>query len=763
MKNFVIPEILLILLPLFLFSMEDFEDRTLSPYFFVKSEDPEVDSLPLKSTEVSVKIAGVIADVKVKQVYENEGKKPLEAIYIFPASTKAAVYGMKMKIGERIILAKIKEREEAREIYQKAKNEGRTASLLEEQRPNVFQMNVSNIMPEDKIEVELKYTEILIPQDKIYEFVYPAVVGPRYSNIKESEAPPSEKWIKSPYFHEKEKPGYKFNIEVLISAGLPVYEISSPSHEIDVNFLSLKSVKVNLTENERYGGNRDFILRYKLSGKKIEDGILLYENGKEKFFLLMLQPPERIKSSQIPEREYIFIVDVSGSMYGFPIEISKKVLKEILKSLKKEDKFNILLFSGSSYIFSEKSVNATKENIKRAIDLIENQKGGGGTELLPALKRALSLPRDENLSTTIIVLTDGYVTVEKEAFEIIRNNLNKANLFAFGIGKSVNRFLIEGMARAGMAESFILTRPEEAEFYVKKFKELVSFPVLTDIKLEFNGFEVYDVEPPSIPDLFIEKPVLIFGKYKGNPDGTIEIKGISGEGTFKKIINVYEEKPSKTNSALPYLWARYRISTLSDYADLSHEREYKEEIINLGLKYNLLTKYTSFIAEDTVKRNKEGKIETIKQPLPLPEGVSDYAIGEKELFQYLNAKPLQDLVAPALMELKKEEKKGEVSYKINVRILKLKAGDNIEEKTIKNFLEKSLKEIENCKSEGKLGKINLKIILDEDKRVERIEFLTYSKERNFERCLKEKLKALNFNSLNLKTTREILLEVEFYV
>ncbi|MCU0584285.1 MAG: trypsin, partial [Syntrophales bacterium] len=161
---------------------ETSDDRSLSPYFFVKSDDPALDPLPLKSASASVRISGVIADVLVTQVYKNEGRKPIEAVYVFPASTRAAVYGMKMTIGKRVVEAKIQKRDEARRDYEKARDQGKSASLLEQQRPNVFQMNVANIMPGDEIRVEMKYTELIVPTEGVYEFVYPAVVGPRYSN-----------------------------------------------------------------------------------------------------------------------------------------------------------------------------------------------------------------------------------------------------------------------------------------------------------------------------------------------------------------------------------------------------------------------------------------------------------------------------------------------------------------------------------------------------------------------------------------------------
>jgi Ca-activated chloride channel family protein len=360
--------------------------QTLSPYFFVKSDDPSVDQLPLKSTSADVKVVGVIADVVVTQVYKNEGKKPLEAIYIFPASTRAAVYGMKMAIGKRTIVAKIQESKEARRQYEQAKQQGKSASLLEQKRPNVFQMNVANILPGDVIQVELKYTESLVPTDGIYEFVYPTVVGPRYSNQSAETAPPSQMWVENPYLHQGESPTYTFDITANLAAGLPIQNVTCTSHQVDILYEGPSRATIKLDPKEKSAGNRDFILKYQLAGGKVQSGLLLFEGEKEKFFLLMLQPPKRVNVNQIPPREYIFIVDVSGSMYGFPLDISKKLLKDLIGNLRPIDRFNVLLFAGGSSLMSEHSLPATSDNIAHAITLIDRQRGGGRTELLPALK-----------------------------------------------------------------------------------------------------------------------------------------------------------------------------------------------------------------------------------------------------------------------------------------------------------------------------------------------------------------------------------------
>lgn len=600
-------------------------DKTASPYFFVHSNDPETDRLPLKSTIVDVNVSGVMADVTVTQVYKNEGTRPIEAIYIFPASTKAAVYGMKMQVGERTILAKIKKKEEARHEYQVAKEAGQSTSLLEQHRPNVFQMSVANILPRDIIKVELKYTELLVPTDAIYRFVFPTVVGPRYVS-EQGDNSRSETWTANPYHQEGELPASTFDITVSIHAGLPIREVSCDTHKVDIEYISANDSLIRLDPCEQHGANRDYILNYRLAGDKIETGMLLYEGKEENFFLVMMQPPKHLKLPYIPPRDYMFIVDVSGSMHGFPLEISKKLLKDLIGNLRPEDRFNVLLFAGGSTVMSERSIPATEHNIKKALKIIDRQGGGGSTEILPALKRALAMPAAEGYSRNIIIATDGYVSVELEVFDLIRRSLGNANIFTFGIGTSVNRHIIEGMARVGMGEPFVITDPSQAKQTAKKFRKLVESPVLTDITIDYQGFDAYNIEPLSIPDIMAERPVIVFGKYKGKPGGKVHLQGRCGGMIYENVLDASQIKPSPGNSALRYLWARHKIKLLADYNQLRFDDQRKEEVTKLGLTYNLLTEFTSFIAVDPEYRNVDGEPVTVKQPLPLPQGVSNLAI-----------------------------------------------------------------------------------------------------------------------------------------
>ncbi len=751
---FMFPWVFLLLIGTTVFAQQvEHADKTLSPYFFVKSDDPAVDQLPLKSTSAIVTISGVIADVKVTQVYENEGKRSLEAIYVFPASTKAAVYGMTMTIGERIIHAKVQTRDEARREYELAKKQGKSTSLLEQQRPNVFQMNVANILPGDLIRVELRYTELLVPTDRIYEFVYPTVVGPRYSNKPVDSASSSEKWIQNPYLHQGKPPTYSFNIAVDIAAGLPIQDITSPSHEVHIHYDSSSRASVKLDGSEKYGGNRDYILKYRLSGKKIESGLLLYQGEEENFFLMMLQPPKRVDVEQIPPREYIFIVDVSGSMHGFPLDISKKLLKDLIGKLRPTDAFNVLLFAGGSTVLSEHSLPATSEHIRSAVHMIERQRGGGGTNLLPALKRVLTIPKTEGYSRTIIIATDGYVSVEKEAFDLIRSHLGDANMFPFGIGSSVNRYIIEGMARAGMGEPFVITKPEEAPATAEGFRKLIQSPLLNSISVDFAGFDAYDIEPTGIPDVFADRPVIVFGKWRGMPRGKIMVKGITGDGTYTSTIDMGKVKPLESNSALRYLWARYRISVLSDYNRLRPDDERIQEVTNLGLKYNLLTAYTSFVAIDTQVRNKDGELTTVKQPLPLPQGVSDYAVGRGALpsarklsqkMRYLSSPKEEDKIAEPEIAAKTKE------Y-ARLQLGKIVVAGGLSKEEIHGVLEKYLRKIEGgCKKnlwkKGLKGRVFVQLIIRPNGGVKEVNIISSELNRkSVEQCIVQQMKKIHFS------------------
>jgi Ca-activated chloride channel family protein len=604
--------------------------KTESPYFFVKSDDPAVDALPLKATEVDVKVSGVIADVTVTQTYRNEGTRAIEAKYVFPGSTRAAVGGLNVRLADRLITAQIREKQQARIDYDAAKKEGRTAALLEQHLPNVFQMNVANILPGDEVKVELRYTELLVPQAGNYRFVFPTVVGPRYNSPQSENR--NAKWVGQPTLRAGTAPNTSFKMKVALDTPLGIKEVRSATHAIDVGKRDNdQHADITLARTGEPASNRDFVLDWRLAGEKIESGLMLYKGqgeNAENFFLAMVEPPKSVAANAISPRDYIFVVDISGSMHGFPLDTAKVLLERLIGGLRPSDTFNVLLFSGSSKMLSPQSVPATRANIEQALSTLRNYSGGGSTELIPALKRVYAEPKPEEVSRTVVVVTDGYVTVEREAFELVRRNLSKANVFAFGIGSSVNRHLMEGLARAGMGEPFIITDPVQAPEQAARFKRMVESPVLTSVKATFGGLDVYDVEPQALPDVLGERPVVVFGKWRGEPKGRVVIQGQGAEGPYRQELLI-DAKTRQDAAALRSLWARHRIASLSDQEALEGGDAFRQRITELGLRYGLLTQYTSFIAVDKVVRNPAPQASTsVDQPQPLPKGVSELALGQ---------------------------------------------------------------------------------------------------------------------------------------
>lgn len=608
---------------------ETTEEQLSAPYFIILNEDSPVDCFPLKATDVTTNINGMIAETYVTQTYTNEGETPINARYVFPTSSTTAVHGMKMEIGNQVVTAQIKEKEEAKQEFEEAKSEGKSASLLEQQRPNVFTMDVANIMPGDTARIELHYTELITSTDGIYEFVFPTVVGPRYASGSSSVSgnTTDDSWVASPYLPDGETPSGAYSITVNLSTGVPIAEVNCKSHDIAVSRISDSETRVTLANPEDYAGNRDFILKYKLTGGEIQSGLVLTSGETENYFMLTVQPPERYTPEDIPPREYIFVLDVSGSMSGYPLETAKTLIRDLVSHLRECDTFNLILFANDSIQFSEESVPAKQKYIRSALELIDEQKGGGGTALAPALTDAVSIPKEDNTARSIVVITDGYISNEMDIFDLIDQNMDTASFFSFGIGSSVNDYLIEGIAKSGLGESFVVTDPEDAEDTAGRFRTYIQAPLLTDIAITYDGFEVYDVEPSVPSTLFAQKPIVLFGKWKGDPSGTITITGRSGDQDYLKEIPVENVTVDVESEAIRYLWARTRLDRIAGYGSVRNDASVKDEITRIGLEYNMTTPYTSFVAVVDTIRNPEMKSTDVDQPLPLPLEVSNLAVG----------------------------------------------------------------------------------------------------------------------------------------
>ena len=593
--------------------------------------------LPLKQTRVKAEIAGLVTTVVVTQEFENPYTTPIEAVYVFPLPQHAAVYGMKMVIGERIVEGIIKPRSEAQELYQQAKQQGKTASLLDQERPNIFTQSVANILPGDNILVELSYFQDLDYEQGQVEFVFPTVVGPRYIPghalgrtgegwSDDTTRVPDGSRISPPLLPPDVRSGHEIEIEIHMDTGVPFRALETPSHAIQVNRHGPSRATVTLSRRDRIP-NKDFILRWQTSPEGPVAGWVTHHDDLGGYFLLMLEPEARIPRAETAPREYVFVVDTSGSMHGFPLDQCKRLIERCLKDLDAQDSFQVILFAGSASTFAPAPVPATASNIRKAMEYVKGAQGGGGTEFLPALEKALKHPVDRDRSRIVLFLSDGYIGYETQVLKYMSENLASANLFPMGIGTSVNRYLIDAMARIGKGKPFYLRPDENPNETVGKFFEYVSRPSVTGIEVDFEGLPIHDLWPEKVPDLFAGRPVTLVGRFDKGARGKITLTGWLAGRRWEQTLGVELPDEEPANPGLPILWARKRIEALSDRLAIGEieEDEAKERITELGLRYSLMSAYTSFVAIDSEVRNPGGEGQTVSVPIPLPDQVSHLA------------------------------------------------------------------------------------------------------------------------------------------
>jgi Ca-activated chloride channel homolog len=594
--------------------------------------------LPLRATSVKAEVVGMMSSVSVTQHFHNPSKKPIEAIYVFPLPQHAAVHAMTMRIGQRVITATIRKRSEAREVYERAKKQGKTASLLEQERANVFTQSVANIMPGDQIHVELRYVEELAPRDGEYEFVFPMVVGPRYMGEGASLGKRGSGWaddtervkdasrISPPVLQPGTRPGNDISVSLRLATGVPISDLRSVTHRVQLQRPASDLAILDLDRGDRIP-NRDFVVRYRLTGAKPAVSFLANRDAQGRgHFLLMVQPQRQVAKAAVAPREYVFVVDNSGSMDGTPIAQVKKAMQRCLTSLGSGDTFQIIRFSNSAERFAAAPLAPTTSNITKGLAFIDTMAGNGGTEFLPALELAVKAPRDPKRSRIIAFMTDGYIGYESQVMRYLRDNLGQANLFSFGVGTSVNRYLIDGMARIGHGEPFVILGREKEDVEIKRFFEMVSRPALTGISVDWGSLSVSDVTPRHVPDLFADRPITLAGRFGAAGRDTVTVRGFLAGAPFeqKVVIALPATGASSTSPALSYLWARRTIGELMDRHDTEEEMRpaIQRRVTELALQYNLMSKWTSFVAVDHVVRNAGGDQDTTAVPVPLPEGVS---------------------------------------------------------------------------------------------------------------------------------------------
>ncbi len=584
---------------------------------------------PLKHTDVKAEISGFLARVTVTQEFRNPYPDKIEAVYTFPLPPKAAVDRMTMLVGDRTIRGSIKRREEARAIYDAARSSGRTASLLDQERPNIFTQSVANIHPGETVKITLSYVETLRYEEGEYTFTFPMVVGPRYIPGQpagkqgggwspDTDRVPDASRITPPVAKPGTRAGHDISIQVTLDAGMPVESLRSLTHEIDFERPSASQARVRLRQAAVIP-NKDFVLRYDVAGRTVADALLTHRGDRGGFITLVLQPPERVLASEITPKELVFVLDTSGSMSGFPIEKAKETMRLALDSLNPRDTFNLITFSGDTHILFPTPVPATPANLSRAQQFLAGRFGSGGTEMMKAVRVALEATESQGHIRVVCFMTDGYIGNEDEIISEVSRHAN-ARVFAFGIGNAVNHYLLNKMAEIGRGEVEYVGLNDDGSAAARRFHERIHNPLLTDISIDWGNLPVTDVYPKRIPDLFAAKALVMSGRYTGAAAGVIRMRGKLAGRDWSRQIQVQLPAQEPRHDVLASLWARNRIEDLLD--DQRVGVEAREDVTRLGLDYQLMTPFTSFVAVEEMIVRDGGQPRRVEVPVEVPEGVS---------------------------------------------------------------------------------------------------------------------------------------------
>ncbi len=591
--------------------------------------------IPLKHTDVNASIAGYIATVDVRQQYTNPYSEKIEAVYVFPLPTNAAVNEFIMTIGDRKIRGIIREKEEAQRVYEEAKRQGYVASLLTQQRPNVFTQSIANIEPKKQIDVDIKYFHTLEYVDGWYEYVFPMVVGPRFNppghadgvGIKARGSAPGStgQSAEVSYLKPDERSGHDISLSLDIDAGVKVEEVKSVNHQIETKREGETRTHVTLASSDSIP-NKDFVLRYKVAGKMVKSALMAQRDERSQtgggYFTLMLFPPESLVNLPRKPLEMVFTLDVSGSMSGKPIEQAKTAVRYALRHMKANDTFNVIRFANAAEQMAPRAVPVDDAWLKRADEYIEHMDAGGGTMMIDGIRKSLEVTPDDARLRFVTFLTDGYIGNEPEILAAIHNLRGPSRIFSFGVGTSVNHYLLDHMARMGQGVATCLSLSDDAEKVMADHFERLSHPALTDLQIDWGGMQVSEVYPAKLPDLFVGRPVIITGRYTGNANAaTVRVHGKVGGEEREMIVKVNADDAANQHKGIAPVWARAKIADIDDRATYDSSADFAREIRQVALEYGLMSAYTSFVAVDSSKRTAGDHGTSVEVPVPVPAGV----------------------------------------------------------------------------------------------------------------------------------------------
>lgn len=574
------------------------------------------EAFPLAHTDVDAEVTGPVARVTVTQTFTNPHPRPVDATYLFPLPADGAVDAMDLTVGSRVVHARVARRDEARRTFAHARAQGRTAALLEQDRPNLFRQSVANIAPGEQVRVTLRFVETVPYRDGAYELALPLATGSRYTPGQGGVTPT--------------RPPGDVSVRVGIAQGVALAEVTSPSHGVSVSGERARGdARVTLAEGAALP-DRDFILRWRPQVDVVAPAVLARREGGDGFVTLVLHPDARAADDAVTPREMVFLVDASSSMRGAPMEHAKSLLRRAIASLRGGDTVRMLRFSDEVRPLDAAALPASAEARARALAWVDALSASGTTEMLPAVAAALTAPVDPARVRVVVFVTDGYVGNERAVLAAVQRHIGTARVFPVGVGSAVNRYLLEEIAEIGRGDLQVVTPREDPHAAAERVMSAMDRPFLTDVHVSFHG-AVRDVYPRVIPDLFAGRPLVVHGRYDGGGPARVTVRGNVRGRPWSRTLDVVlpqgdtnGETDAMRRDPLPSLWARARVKDLSRAMLLGEVPSLREEVTALGLRFGLVTAYTSFVAVDASRdvRGRIGNIPRASGGLSAPVGSS---------------------------------------------------------------------------------------------------------------------------------------------
>jgi len=644
-----------------------------------QDETGDFASLPLLDTHVDMSISGLINKTKLKQTFKNITTEKIEAIYVFPLPENAVVERFKLIIGEQVIEGQIKEKQQAKVIYQKAKTQGKHTALMTQQRPNIFTTKVANIEPNTDVSILIYYQQPINYQSNGFELRFPLVVGPRYTPLDLSYQPPTsilEEKItleNSPLSGQSNshieqssqllnpiapinKKVNPVSININLDSGFGLEHISSPSHTIHMtpglveqlattekSPQTIGKYRISLTE-EQVPADRNFVLQWRLKQSDYPRAALFSETDNSEtnthYINMMLMPPAQLfKQEQRLNKEMLLVLDTSGSMHGLSIQQAKKAVINLLNQMHPNDSFNLIQFNNSYEYLFPTAVPVTPDNIFKAVNYVQNLQADGGTEMANAMRTALSAsnqipPGQRKQLRQVIFITDGSISNEQQLFSIIEKQLGPTRLFTIGIGTAPNSYFMRKAAEFGRGTFTYISNISEVETKMKELFKKLESPLLTKLKITWpKNFKNIEVYPKKLSDLYMGHPLMVTAKVstaestQQNQQQTVIFEGQSGLTQWKSQL---QWDANNSHHGVARLWAKSKISSLMD--DYRHsnnlaspnliadkKKALKQEIIELSIKHHIISKFTSFVAVShlpATSSNIPAKTTKIKQNMP---------------------------------------------------------------------------------------------------------------------------------------------------